>query len=273
MPAESVGARAAGGRRRFALGVEYDGRGFLGWERQRQEPTLQGCLERALSRVADEAVTTVCAGRTDAGVHAAQQVVHFDTGARRSPRSWLHGANANLPAGVSVTWVRAVAPDFHARRSARGRRYRYLLLNRSVRPGLLHARVGWEYRPLDAARMQEGGHYLLGEHDFSALRAAGCQARSPVRTVHWVEVERRGELIVFDVCANAFLQHMVRNIVGTLIIVGRAEREPGWVAEVLAGRDRRRAGPTVASGGLYLLDVEYPPAHGIPRVSPSPPLW
>lgn len=258
---------------RFALGVEYDGREFSGWESQRGgERTVQDRVEEALSRVADRPVRTVCAGRTDAGVHAWGQVVHFDTDAIRDERAWVYGTNANLPADASVVWARKVAPDFHARFSARSRHYRYVIFNRGVRPAVEQGRVTWEYRPLDEARMRSAACYLLGEHDFSSFRAQSCQARSPVRTVQRIEVTRRGLLVCIDVAANAFLHHMVRNMAGVLMAVGMGKREPHWVEEVLAARDRTRAGITAAPHGLYLTRVVYPPESGLPDLPPTPTL-
>ncbi len=259
--------------RRIALGVEYDGRAYCGWEAQRGQPTVQAVLERALSAVAARPVRTVCAGRTDARVHASGQVVHLDSEAPRDERAWVHGTNAHLPADVRVQWARVVGAAFHARFSARARTYRYLIFNRRVRPALYHGRATWEYRPLDAERMQAGADYLLGEHDFSAYRARACQARSAVRTVYRLEVQRRGALVIIEVCANAFLHHMVRNIAGVLCAIGAGEREPRWAGEVLEGRERARGGVTAPPDGLYLAGVEYPARFGLPPLPPSPLLW
>jgi len=253
---------------RIALGVEYDGRNFHGWETQRGARTVQECLEGALASVADHPVRTVCAGRTDARVHALAQVVHFDCTAPRRLDAWIYGTNAKLAADASVIWSRVVAPDFSARFSARARAYRYLILNRRSRPALQRGRVTWEPRSLDVERMQEAGGFLLGEHDFSAFRAASCQARNPVRTVYRLEVVRLGALIAIDVRANAFLQHMVRNIVGVLIAVGMRRRPPEWAAAVLAGRVRAGGGVTAPPDGIYLVGVEYPFALGLPVVAP-----
>ena len=232
---------------RIALGVEYDGRHFHGWESQRNARTVQDALEQALARVADEPVRTVCAGRTDAGVHGLGQVVHFDTRAERSERSWVFGANANLPGDVAVLWARPVGEEFHARFAAMGRSYRYVIFNRPVRPAVLKGLVSWECRPLDVVPMAEAAATLLGEHDFSAFRAAGCQARSPVRTLHRLDVRRDAEMVFLEVEANAFLQHMVRNLAGVLMAIGDGRRPPEWAAEVLAGRDRRLGGVTAAA--------------------------
>lgn len=258
---------------RIALGVEYGGREFSGWEAQVGRPTVQACLEAALSKVADHAVNTVCAGRTDAGVHASGQCVHFDTGATRPERAWILGTNSNLPEAVKVLWARTVSSDFHARFSATSRRYRYVISNRSVPPAILHGRVGWTHRSLDANLMQAGANCLLGEHDFSSFRAAACQARNPRRTIYHLNVERRGDLVVLDVVANAYLQHMVRNLVGALMAVGEGKREPSWIAELLAARDRTRGDVTMSPSGLYLVGVDYAQKWGIPRVSPPVVLW
>ncbi|GMV28662.1 MAG: tRNA pseudouridine synthase A [Rhodanobacteraceae bacterium] len=249
---------------RIALGVEYDGTDFLGWQRLDRGRTVQGVLEQALSFVAAEPVEVTCAGRTDAGVHARCQVIHFDAPVERADRSWLLGTNSRLPGDVCVRWLQRVPDDFHARFSARARRYRYTLLNRAVRPALDARFVAWERLPLDAARMQQAARQLLGEHDFSAFRTVACQAPNPVRTIHMLDVTREGERIHVDIQANAFLHHMVRNIVGSLLPVGRGERDPHWVRDVLAGRDRTLAGPTAPSQGLAFLHPSYPAEWRLP---------
>ena len=249
---------------RIAVGVEYDGSRFCGWQTQPQGCGVQDALERALSAIAGHPVATICAGRTDAGVHGLAQVAHFDTTAARPLSAWVRGVNALLPAAVAVTWSSAVPGEFHARYSAMSRSYRYVLLNRAVRPAAAQGRVGWFHQPLDAARMLAGARLLLGEHDFSAFRAAECQAHSPVRTLIDADVARHGDYLAFEFRANAFLQHMVRNMVGCLISVGRGGQEPAWVAEVLAGRDRGRGAATFDAAGLYLVDVEYDAVWGLP---------
>jgi tRNA pseudouridine38-40 synthase len=255
---------------RVALGIEYDGSAFHGWQAQQEGVrTVQTELEAALAKVADHPLRVVCAGRTDTGVHALGQVVHFDTQAQRSERNWLLGTNVNLPQDVSVTWARPVSDEFSARFSAVSRRYRYCILNRTSRSAVLAGRVTWTHRPLDAARMQEAARALVGEHDFSSYRALGCQAKSPVRTLYELEVERQGEFVVLSLHANAFLHHMVRNIAGVLMAIGRGDREIDWAAEVLGLRDRTLGGVTAPPDGLYFEAVEYPAACGIPTVPHS----
>ena len=258
---------------RIAIGVEYDGRDFHGWEMQRNARTVQGALDEALSVVANAPVRSVCAGRTDARVHGLAQVAHFDSDAVRTSRSWVFGTNANLPADVSVLWAREVSDGFHARFSAVSRSYRYVILNRPARPAALRGRVTWECRALDAAAMARAAVTLLGEHDFSAFRAAGCQARNPVRILRRLDVYRRGEYVLLDVCANAFLQHMVRNLAGVLMAIGMGRQPERWAAQVLAGRDRCRAGVTAPPDGLYLTAIEYPQIFELPRLSPAIPVW
>ena len=255
---------------RLALGVEYDGGSFSGWQRLAKpgetsaEPTLQGALEQALAFVADGPVATVCAGRTDAGVHASCQVVHFDSDAPREPRGWVLGATSRLPPSMCVRWCVPVAMDFSARFSAVARRYRYRILNRSVRPALQRQYLAWERRPLDASTMHRAAQSLLGEHDFSAFRTVHCQAPHARRELQAIEVRRDGETVEIDVQANAFLHHMVRNIVGSLLEVGAGEREPDWIASVLAARDRTLAGATAPASGLCFLGPLYPAIHGLP---------
>ena len=250
---------------KIALGIEYDGSAFHGWQAQQQGVrNVQITLEQALSRVADHPVRVVCAGRTDTGVHALGQVVHFETDAQRSGRNWLLGSNVNLPADVSVTWAREVNADFSARFSAVSRRYRYFILNRTSRSAVLAGRVTWTHRPLDAGVMHRAAQVLVGEHDFSSYRALGCQAKSPVRTLHSITVERHGEFVVLSLHANAFLHHMVRNIAGVLMAIGRGDQPLEWAGEVLRLRDRTLGGVTAPPHGLYFEQVEYPQEFGIP---------
>ncbi len=249
---------------RIALGIEYDGTSYNGWQRQKNGIGVQQRLEEALSLVANETVEVHCAGRTDTGVHASGQVAHFDTQADRSERGWLLGANTNLPPDINVSWVRRVGDDFHARFSATARSYRYRILNRLQRSALHRHRAWWVHQPLDEQRMHEAAQQLLGEHDFSAFRAAGCQANSATREVTRVAVTRRGDWLTLRITANAFLMHMVRNITGTLVAIGQGEQAVGWLAEVLESRDRTLGGITAPAQGLTLVGVEYPEAWGIP---------
>lgn len=249
---------------RIALGLEYDGSRFLGWQIQPGGGTVQDAVERAVSAIAATPTPVVCAGRTDRGVHATGQVVHFDSEARRPLSAWVRGVNALLPASVAILWAVPVPDDFHARFSARSRTYRYVLLNRAVRPAIATARAGWHHSPLDLRPMQRAADMLIGNHDFSAFRSAECQAKTPVRTMHFIEITRSGERIDVVLRANAFLHHMVRNIIGTLVQVGRGRQPPEWVGEVLASRDRSRCAPTFAPDGLYLEAVEYDSGFGLP---------
>jgi len=249
---------------RIALGIEYDGTDFSGWQRLKADVSVQGMLEQALSKVADHPVEVSCAGRTDAGVHGRCQVVHFDTEARRDMRGWVLGTCSNLPASVAVLWARPVLDSFHARYAARSRRYRYHILNRPVRAALDARYVTWERLPLDAQRMHVAAQALLGEHDFSAFRALSCQAAHPRRSVLAVSVRREGEQLFIDIEANAFLHHMVRNIVGSLLPIGRGEQPVEWLAELLAGRDRQVAGPTAPASGLTFIGPRYEAHWGLP---------
>ncbi|TAL87399.1 MAG: tRNA pseudouridine(38-40) synthase TruA [Rhodanobacter sp.] len=249
---------------RIALGIEYDGTDFCGWQRLKVDANVQSAVERALSRVADHPVEISCAGRTDSGVHGRCQVVHFDTGARRDMWGWVLGGCSNLPASVAVLWAQPVPDEFHARFSARSRRYRYQILNRPVRAALDARYVTWERLPLDAARMHEAAQALVGEHDFSAFRALSCQAPHPRRTVLAVEVRREDAQLFVEIEANAFLHHMVRNIVGSLLLIGRGERPVTWVGELLAGRDRAVAGPTAPASGLTFIGPRYEAHWGLP---------
>lgn len=260
-------------KHRVALVLEYDGRAFCGWERQRHCESVQAAVERALSKVADEPIRAVCAGRTDAGVHALGQVVHFDTDAFRRADAWRRGANSHLGNDVAVVAAREVPGDFHARFSARWRHYRYLLLNRADRPAVLHGRVAGDRRPLDLTRLRAGAGWLVGTHDFSAYRASGCQAKNPVRTIHALHVERHGARVCFDVVADGFLHHMVRNIVGVLLAIGAGDAEPEWAHVVLDGRDRNAGGVTARPEGLYLVRIGYPARYRLPAVLPDSGVW
>ncbi len=251
---------------RVALGVEYDGSRFSGWQIQDGSRTVQGAVEKALSAVANHPLRVHCAGRTDSGVHACQQVIHFDSDADRRPDAWVLGGNANLPADVRLLWAMPVDGHFHARFSARWRRYRYEILNRPIRPALNAAYLSWEYRTLDETLMDRAAQSLIGEHDFSSFRAYACQAHHPVRTIHELGVRRVGDRVVIDIRANAFLHHMVRNIAGVLMTIGAGERPVHWVDEVLAARDRQLGGVTAPAQGLYLVDVGYPDEFGLPAV-------
>ena len=254
---------------RIALGIEYDGSAFRGWQTQPGGGTVQDELEAALAQIAGEPVPVVCAGRTDAGVHATGQVVHFDAPANRPLMAWVRGVNSFLPPAVAVRWAQPVAEGFHARFSAFGRSYRYLLINRPQRTGVWHGRAGWYHHALDESVMQRGADFLLGEHDFSAFRAADCQAKSPVKTIRRAQVRRFGDMIVFDFEAGAFLHHMVRNMVGSLVYVGQGKHPPEWIAQLLAQGDRRLAAPTFSAAGLYLVGVDYEAHWGLPAVGDS----
>jgi tRNA pseudouridine38-40 synthase len=249
---------------RYALGIEYDGTDFLGWQRLSHGRTVQGEVEAALSRVANATIEVVCAGRTDSGVHAEAQVIHFDSEAVRTPHAWMMGTNSCLPPPIAVRWAQPVDAEFHARYSARARRYRYRILDRAARPGLRVRRVAWERRRLDVDAMHRAAQSLLGERDFSAFRAAQCQAGTPMRELQSIAVTRRDDEVVIEVQANAFLHHMVRNIVGSLIPVGRGERPESWIGALLDARDRRLAGVTAPPQGLTFLGPRYPPHWGLP---------
>ncbi len=251
---------------RIALGVEYDGTRFRGWQSQTSGVRcVQTELEAALTTVADQPIQTICAGRTDAGVHATAQVVHFDTTAQRPDHGWVLGCNSNLPKDLGVRWMRPVSAEFHARFSATGRHYKYLIQDDRVRPTLLRHRVTWTRKRLNTERMALGARHLLGEHDFSSYRSSECQARNPVRKIERLTVERSGPFVVMDVQANAFLHHMVRNIAGVLMAVGSGERPTVWPADVLKSLDRRAGGVTAPAQGLYLVGVRYPERHDLPE--------
>lgn len=248
------------------MGVEYDGTAFHGW--QAQEPgvrTVQSVLEVGIARVADHSVRVHCAGRTDAGVHALEQVVHFDTRSFRRERAWVLGTNVNLPPDCCVRWAHPVGPDFHARFSATARHYRYRILNRATRSSLERDHALWVHQVLDLERMREAASHLVGEHDFSSFRASACQAKSPIRRVHYLDLEARGELVELRIGANGFLHHMVRNIVGVLLAVGRGEASSDWPRALLEARDRALGGVTAPPQGLYFVRADYPPSFGLPQ--------
>jgi tRNA pseudouridine38-40 synthase len=254
---------------RFAVGLEYEGTAYAGWQtQQRGVPSIQEHAENAFARIADSPVALVCAGRTDAGVHARLQVAHFDTDAVRPLRGWLLGANTHLPRDISVAWVLPVPDHFHARYSAESRTYRYFIFNRNVRSALVDRRAAHLHRPLDHERMNAATAALVGTHDFSAFRSSECQAKSPVRRLTRLAVERDGDFITIEVTGNAFLHHMVRNIAGLLIAIGQGEQEPGWAQEVLESRDRTRGHVTAPAEGLYFWSVEYPEVFGLPAQPP-----
>ncbi len=257
---------------RIALGIEYDGAQHYGWQRQREVPSVQEHLEKALSTVANTPIEVQCAGRTDAGVHATGQVVHFDCDAVRPLKAWTMGVNANLPSSVAVKWCVHVSDDFIARFSATGRRYRYVIYNHKMRPAILEQGITHIHRPLNEHLMHEAAQALLGEQDFSAFRAALCQSKTPFRNVTNVTVSRHGAFVVVDISANAFLHHMVRNIVGSLVEIGSGHQPVDWIATLLAGRDRTLSAATAKPNGLYLVKVDYPDAFGLPE-QPLGPLF
>lgn len=251
---------------RFALGVEYDGSAFHGWQVQRDPvmPTVQAALEKALGQIANQPVRVHCAGRTDTGVHALSQVVHFETSAQRPLRAWVMGANTHLPAAVCVRWAHPVGDNFHARFSALKRRYRYIIYNQPVRSAALAGKVSWQCLPLSATLMHQDAQLLVGSHDFTSYRAVACQSRSAVRDVASIRVYRQGKLVVMDIEANAFLMHMIRNIAGVLMAVGSGKQPPGWSGEVLSARDRRLGGVTAPPHGLYFMGALYPEQYQLP---------
>ncbi len=258
---------------RIAAIVEYDGSRFSGWQLQDGDRTVQGCVEEALSKVANESLRVTVAGRTDAGVHASGQVIHFDSNAKRTDHEWLRGTNSNLPDDIAILWAKQVDSSFHARFSATARHYRYIILNRPVRPTYLAKRVTWEYRALDIVPMQRAAKTLIGTHDFTSFRAVQCQAKDPVKNLRRLEVSRNGEFVTIDAHANAFLHHMVRNIAGVLMSIGAGEQTSEWARDVLAARDRTVAGMTAPAHGLYLTALEYPEHFEIPPLSSGPELW
>lgn len=258
--------------KRIVLGVRYDGSAYHGWQHQDDHEliTVQQRVEKALSQVANHTISVTCAGRTDAGVHATGQVIHFDTEADRSDYSWTFGANSNLPHDISVVWAKEIDREFHARFSAVGRRYRYVIFNQPVRPGILHRYVGWHHKHLDETRMHAAAQHLIGEHDFNAFRGSDCQAKSSTRMLYQLEVKRQGGAILVEAHGNGFLLHMVRNIVGVLIEIGTGAKEPDWAKVVLESRDRRSGGVTAPPNGLYLTEVNYPEKFNLPKMPADP---
>jgi tRNA pseudouridine38-40 synthase len=267
---DGLSTPVATGAGRIALGIEYDGSQYYGWQRQQEVPSVQACLEEALSRVADAPIVVFCAGRTDAGVSATGQVVHFDTPVWRKPAAWTMGVNTHLPGNIAVRWHCDVADDFHARFSATARRYRYVIYNHRYRPAILQQGMTHVHAPLDVDRMQRAGQCLLGEHDFTSFRAVQCQSRTPWRYVMHLHVSRFGNYVVVDIKANAFVHHMVRNIVGSLLEIGAGNQPETWMAQLLEAKDRNLAAATARAEGLYLVSVDYPEHFALPRVNMGP---
>lgn len=253
--------------RRIVLGIEYDGSDFFGWQWQSQRPSVQAVLEKALTKVANHDINILCAGRTDAGVHALEQIVHFDTTAPRVLDAWLLGGNSHLPDTVRITWAKPALSDFHARYSALARCYRYIIYNRPIKSALLARQTTWCYLPLSAETMHQAAQCLVGNHDFSSFRAQSCQSKSPYRDLHFIDVYRNADKVIIDICANAFLHHMVRNIAGALITVGTGKKSPDWLAEVLALKNRTLAAMTAPPNGLHLMAVYYPECYGLKKHS------
>jgi tRNA pseudouridine38-40 synthase len=258
---------------RIALGIEYDGSAYCGFQYQDHSPSIQQQLESAIAKVANHEVRIHCAGRTDTGVHAYGQVIHFDTDVQREPYQWVFGSNTNLPGDISVLWAKPVPAEFHARYSAERRSYRYVILNRRIRPAIMARRVSWEYRALDVERMQQAATHLVGEHDFSSYRALACQAKSPLRTLHRLDVIRHGDYITVDLEANGFLHHMVRNIAGVLMTIGAGEQAVDWSREVLERKDRTQGGITAPADGLYFVAARYPEKFSLPVLLPPTGVW
>lgn len=255
---------------RIALGIEYDGSKYYGWQRQNDFISVQERVEFALQKIALEPIEVTCAGRTDAGVHATNQVVHFDTQVERPIRAWTRGVNTHLPHDIGIKWAKVTSPDFHARFSARSRRYRYIIYNHALRPAILKAGLTHVYYPLDVEKMHDAAQCLVGKHDFSSFRGANCQSKTPVRTLEQISVSRKNDYIFVEVAANAFLHHMVRNIVGSLIRVGTSEESVEWMRNTLEAKDRKMAGMTSKPNGLYLVNVVYPPEFELPESSFGP---
>lgn len=251
---------------RIALGVEYNGSDFNGWQSQPDGRTIQDHIQQSISRVACEPTSIIAAGRTDTGVHALEQVIHFDTTTERPLSAWVRGVNASLPPSIVILWAHSVPEEFHARFSAQARSYQYVLINRPVRSAVHHSKVGWFHAPLDVTAMREAAEYLLGKHDFNAFRAAECQAKSPVKTLAKLDIEQKGDTFIFDFKAEAFLHHMVRNIVGCLIYVGKGKYPPSWLKLVLDSRQRTLAAPTFSPDGLYLRHISYDAKWGLPQL-------
>ncbi len=250
---------------KIALGIEYNGCNYYGWQRQSISPTIQESIETALSTIADEFIRIHCAGRTDTGVHAIQQVIHFETSSVRDTHAWVFGTNSILPKDIAVTWALEIDDDFHARFSAEQRTYQYLILNRPARPAIFNGLVSWECRPLDFYKMKQASSCFIGEHDFTSYRAVACQANSPIRTIHTLEIDRLEDWIVITLTANAFLHHMVRNIAGVLMAIGSGKKEVNWAADVLAAKDRSSGGVTAPPDGLYLVNIQYPERFSMPE--------
>lgn len=258
---------------RYALGIEYAGSAYCGWQQQKHCASVQEHLQQAIGFVANHAVELVCAGRTDAGVHAVEQVVHFDSTAERDNRAWILGANTRMPGDIRIKWIQIVDENFHARFSAVARSYRYIIQNSRVPSAIFHDRSSWDYRPLDHDIMQQCAQLLIGEHDFSSFRAAGCQSKTADRNVHSIDVIRQSDLVYLDIKANAFLYHMVRNIAGSLIAVGCGEQTMDWFAEVFAAKNRNLADVTAPAAGLYLLRAYYPEVYNLPHQNQKPVLF
>lgn len=256
---------------RVALCLSYNGHSYHGWQSQKScLPTVQKYLQEAVSRVANHPVELVCAGRTDKGVHGAHQVVHFDTNAKRTERAWVFGCNSNLPKDISVSWAGSATEDFHARFSATSRRYHYVIYNHPVRPAIFHNELSWCHDPLGESKMHEAAQCLVGEHDFSSFRAVGCQSRSPFRFIEFINVKRYGHVLIIDIKGNAFLHHMVRNIAGVLMEIGKGRKSVSWCAQVLEAKDRTKGGVTAQPNGLFLTHVDYPEKFGIPASQGAP---
>ncbi len=260
-------------RQKYAIGIEYAGANYCGWQQQKHCVSIQQHLQEAIEFVANHPVQLVCAGRTDAGVHAMEQIAHFESDSNREYRAWILGSNCRLPRDIRIKWIVAVDSDFHARYGAIARSYRYIIINSRVPSAVFHDRCHWDFRPLDNDLMHKTAQGLLGEHDFSSFRAAGCQAKSANRNIHSVEIIRRGELVYIDIKANAFLYHMVRNIVGSLVLVGCGEKTADWYVQLLAARDRNQAGVTAPAAGLYLLRAYYPDLFKFPGPAQKPVLF